>query len=94
MNRADRSIAYLHHHINTTFKKECEERIVMNIDWNDSHGPIQASLNMSKPLDDVENGDIGPSKLVLLLPPFDQDSDEYDYIELHGDEPLDEDLEE
>jgi hypothetical protein len=89
-----RSIAYLHHHINTTFKTECEERVVMNIDWHDSHGATQASLNMSEPMDEVVDGNIGPSKITLLLPPFDDESDEYDYIELFGDEPLDEDFEE
>ena len=93
-----RSVAYLHHHINTTFKETCEERVVVSIDWHDSHGATQASLNMSEPLNDLE-GDVDlavhlGSKLTLLLPPFDKDSDEYDYVELHGDEPLDEDFDE
>jgi hypothetical protein len=107
-NTETRSVAYLHHHINTTFKKECEERVVMNIDWHDGHGisnshpqcsygVIQASLNMSEPLDEVADGEdlaqLG-SKLTLLLPPFNPDSDEYDYVELIGDEPLDEDFDE
>ena len=96
-NTETRSVAYLHHHINTTFKEACEERVVMNIDWHDSHGEPRASLNMSEPLDelddDVNLADLG-SKLILLLPPFDKDSDEYDYVELHGDEPLDEDFDE
>ena len=89
-NTETRSVAYLHHHINTTFKEACEERVVMNIDWHDSHGAVQASLNMSEPLDEVVDGDIGSSTITLLLPPFDKDSDEYDYVELIGDEPLDE----
>ena len=108
-NTETRSVAYLHHHINTTFKKECEERVVMSIDWHDGHGTsnshpqcsygvIQASLNMSEPLaeldDDVDLAVHLGSKLTLLLPPFDKDSDEYDYVELHGDEPLDEDFDE
>ena len=92
-----RSVAYLHHHINTTFKETCEERVVMSIDWHDSHGATQASLNMSEPLnevkDDADLGQLG-SKLTLLLPPFDKDSNEYDYVELFGDEPLDEDFDE
>ena len=91
-NTETRSVAYLHHHINTTFKKECEERVVISIDWHDSHGVPQASLNMSELLTDVEW--LGSSPLTLLLPPFDKDSDEYDYVELHGDEPLDEDFDE
>jgi hypothetical protein len=92
-----RSVAYLHHHINTTFKEACEERVVMSIDWHDSHGATQASLNMSEPLaevkDDVDLGQLG-SKLTLLLPPFDENSDEYDYVELFDGEPLDEDFDE
>ena len=93
-NTETRSVAYLHHHINTTFKEACEERVVVSIDWHDSHGAIQASLNMSEPLADVEDGNIASSPLTLLLPPFDKDSDEYDYVELFGDEPLDEDFDE
>ena len=103
-----RSVAYLHYHINTTFKKECEERVVMSIDWHDGHGVsnshpqcsygvAQASLNMSEPLNEVEdNVDLGQlgSKLTLLLPPFNEDSDEYDYVELFPNEPLDEDFDE
>ena len=50
-----RSVAYLHHHINTTFEKPCKERVVMSIDWHDSHGATQASLNMSEPLNEVED---------------------------------------
>ena len=107
-NTETRSVAYLHHHINTTFKKECEERVVMNIDWHDGHGisnflpqcsygVVQASLNMSEPLDEVADGEdlaqLG-SKLTLLLPPFNPDSDEYDYVELFPNEPLDEDFDE
>ena len=92
-----RSVAYLHHHFSTTFKKECEERVVLNIDWHDSHGATQASLNMSEPLhevvDDADLGQFG-SKLTLLLPPFDENSDAYDSVELYGDEPLNADFEE
>jgi hypothetical protein len=93
-NTESRSIAYLHHHINTTFKKECEERIVMNIDWHDSHGAVQASLNMSELSTHADGINLSPSKLTLLLPPFDEESYEYDYVDLHGDEPLDEEFEE
>ena len=67
----------------------------MNIDWHDSNGPPQASLNMSEPLHEVRRTDedmaqLG-SKLTLLLPPFDENSDEYDYVELFGDQSTDED---
>jgi hypothetical protein len=103
-----RSVAYLHHHINTTFKKECEERVVMNIDWHDGHGisnshprcsygVVQASLDMSEPLGEVADGeDLTQleTKLTLLLPPFNPDSDEYDDAEWISFEPLDEDFDE
>ena len=93
MNKKEtRSVAYLHHHINTTFKEACEERVVISIDWHDSHGVPQASLSMSELLTDAEW--LGSSPLTLLLPPFDENSNEYDYVELFCDEPLDEDFDE
>ena len=56
------------------------------------YGPVEL-YSLDELDDDVNLAQLGP-KLTLLLPPFDKDSDEYDYVELHGDEPLDEDFDE